>query len=363
MKKVTGLACFLILFQLQLRATGDTVNLLFVGDVMQHLPQVNAAFEEGNYNYEPCFRYVKNEIEAAGLALANLETPLGGKPYSGYPRFSAPDQIASALKETGFDVLLTANNHSCDRNGKGIGRTIKMLDSFGIKHTGMFANADERAERYPLMVEKNGFRIAILNYTYGTNGIPVDKPYVVNLIDTGTMVKDLETAKLAAPDLIIAYLHWGTEYARKPNENQKELADFLYCKGVHLIIGSHPHVIQHIEKRYQANGRCRGVIAYSLGNFVSNQSNTNTDGGAVLRVSIVKDSTGTFVAEAEYALVWVYKPVENRKRKYFILPAAEYENNSSFMDLTHQKKLKTFIDSSRKLLNEENIGVKEFRFN
>ena len=362
MKRVSGLCCFLILFQLQAGATVDTVNLLFAGDVMQHSPQVSAAFENGNYNYEPCFRYVKNEIEAAELSLANLETPLGGKPYSGYPRFSAPDEIALALKDTGFDVLVTANNHSCDKNGKGIGRTIKMLDSFDITHTGMFADAAERSEKYPLLIEKNGFKIVILNYTYGTNGIPADRPYIVNLIDTGTIAKDIEMAKLSAPDLIIACMHWGTEYARKPDETQKQIADFLFYNGIHLIIGSHPHVIQHMEKRYSANGRCKGVIAYSLGNFVSNQSNINTDGGAVLRVSIVRDSTGTFIAEAEYGLVWVYKPVENRKRKYFILPAAEYENNSSFMDTTHQKKLKTFLDSARKLLNEENIGVREFRF-
>ena len=362
MRTVPGLCCFLILFQLQARATGDTVNLFFAGDVMQHSPQVGAAFEKGSYNYEPCFRYVKNEISAADLALANLETPMGGKPYSGYPRFSAPDEIASALKDTGFDVLVTANNHSCDRNGKGIGRTIRMLDSFGITHTGMFADAAERTQRYPLLVEKNDFKIAILNYTYGTNGIPVDRPYIVNLIDTGTIANDIETAKSSAPDVIIACLHWGTEYARKPDETQKKLADLLIHKGVHLIIGSHPHVVQHMEKRYAANGRCNGVIAYSLGNFVSNQSNVNTDGGAVLRVSIVRDSTGTFVADAEYGLVWVYKPVENNKRKYFILPAAEYENNSSFMDAAHQKKLKTFMDNSRKLLNEENVGIREFRF-
>jgi poly-gamma-glutamate synthesis protein (capsule biosynthesis protein) len=342
-------------------ADENEIILFFAGDVMQHSTQFNGALKsDGIYDFEPCFRLVKDEIAAADLAIANLEVPLGGKPYSGYPAFSAPDEIASDLKKTGFDVLVTANNHSCDRGAKGVERTINMLDSFGITHTGMFRNNEERAEKYPLILSVKNFKIAILNYTYGTNGMSAN-PLLVNLIDSAQIIEDIKIAQLSNPDIIIAFMHWGDEYQRYPNDKQKKLTDLLFYNGVNLVIGAHPHVIQPMEKRYSGNGRCEKLVAYSLGNFVSNQPFLNSDGGAVLKVSLVKDEVGTRIIWAGYNLIWVYKPKENGRTRHYILPVADYENNTEMLDATFQKNIKRFANNARTLLNKENTGIGEYR--
>jgi poly-gamma-glutamate synthesis protein (capsule biosynthesis protein) len=340
----------------------DTVFLLFAGDVMQHKTQIDAVCKsDGTYDYEPCFRLVKNEISSADLAVANLEVPLAGKPYSGYPQFSAPDAVALALKDTGFDVLLTANNHSCDRGMKGAQRTIAMLDSFDIKHTGMFLDAKERERRYPLLLSVKNVKIALLNYTYGTNGIPVHKPFVVNLIDTAVIMKDIEVAKSHSPDLIVVCMHWGEEYSLKPGREQERLTEMFFDAGVNLVIGAHPHVIQPMEKRYEGNGRCTRLAAYSLGNFVSNQPFLNTDGGAMLKIRMIKDTLGIRIDRAAYALLWVYRPKENGRTRHYLLPAADYENDTELLGVQYRQQIRTFVGNMRKMLNRENVGIGEFR--
>ena len=169
----------------------DTLRLLFVGDLMQHQGQINAARTSTGYDYSTCFTYVKEEIKKADLSIANLEVTLGGKPYKGYPAFSAPDEFLTAIHDAGFNVLVTANNHSLDRGKSGLERTIQLIDSLKVPHAGTYINADEREKKYPLLLEKNGFRIALLNYTYGTNGIPVTPPNIVNYIDTAIIAKDI----------------------------------------------------------------------------------------------------------------------------------------------------------------------------
>lgn len=143
-----------------------------------------------------------------------------GKPYKGYPAFSAPDEFLTAIHDAGFNVLVTANNHSLDRGKSGLERTIQLIDSLKVPHAGTYINADEREKKYPLLLEKNGFRIALLNYTYGTNGIPVTPPNIVNYIDTAIIAKDIEESKAMKPDAIIACMHWGIEYQSLPDKEQ-----------------------------------------------------------------------------------------------------------------------------------------------
>jgi poly-gamma-glutamate synthesis protein (capsule biosynthesis protein) len=342
-------------------ANNDAITLIFAGDVMQHSTQFKGALRsDGVYDFEPCFKFIKDEILSADLAIANLEVPLGGKPYSGYPAFSGPDEIATDLKKIGFDVLVTANNHSCDKGSKGVKRTIDILDSFGIVHTGMFRNEDERTEKYPLIITVKNFKIAILNYTYSTNGMNA-KPFLINRIDSVQILEDIKTAKSSSPDIIITLMHWGNEYERYPSDEQKKLTDMFFLNGVNLVIGAHPHVIQSMEKRYSANGRCDKLVAYSLGNFVSNQPFPNTDGGAILKVSIVKDELNPKIAWAGYNLIWVYKPKENGKTRHYILPVADYENKTEKLSAPFLKEISFFAKNARLLLNKENIGIGEYR--
>lgn len=336
------------------------LSLLFVGDIMQHDSQIRAAkLEKGGYDYSECFELVKPLIEKADVAIGNLELTLAGPPYKGYPQFSAPDELAVALRESGFDVLVTANNHSLDRRKRGLERTIDVLDSLNIPHTGTFKDSVDRARLYPLVVEKKGFKFSLLNYTYGTNGIPVSKPNVINLIDTMQVKLDLEKAKAQSTDFIIVFMHWGLEYQDTPSREQRSIANFCLKNGAQLVIGSHPHVLQQFEWDKENNT----VVAYSLGNFVSGQQSRYRDGGAMLWVEMEKTTESDSTANVEiknvaHDLAWVYRNFETPK-KYFILPAREFESDSILIGKTSRELLKIFAEDSRKLLSSKNKNVKE----
>jgi len=176
------LLSILLLSVVSLLQSNNTVNLTFVGDAMQHAPQITAAQQpDGTYDYSPCFEQLKGDITWADLAVVNLECPLGGKPYTGYPCFSAPDSYAQTLRDVGFDLFLTANNHCLDRRDKGLIRTCQALDSMGIAHIGTYRNQQERDRLIPYIVNVKGVKIAFLDYTYGTNGIPIQGNVIVDL--------------------------------------------------------------------------------------------------------------------------------------------------------------------------------------
>lgn len=338
------------------------ISLLFIGDIMQHDSQIKAAYDLSSkrYDYSSCFQFVKPYISSADLAIGNLEVTLAGAPYKGYPQFSAPDELALTLKDAGMDVLVTANNHCIDRGRKGLERTIMILDSLGIVHTGTFGDTVDRMNDYPLLFEKNGFSFALLNYTYGTNGIPVTKPNVVNMIDTAVMRKDIMKAKQSSPDAIIVFTHWGNEYQSLPNKWQKVVTEFCFRLGVKLVIGAHPHVLQPMEWRKESDQ----LIAYSLGNFVSGQRDRYKNGGAMLQVDlmkIVQDSVPTTrIDSAGYMLEWVYRTTDAQK-DYYILPAPSFEQDTTgfIKDEASRLAFKTFVDDSRKLFKKHNVNLGE----
>ena len=161
------LLSILLLSVVSLLQSNNTVNLTFVGDAMQHAPQITAAQQaDGTYDYSPCFQYLEDDIKWADLAVINLECPLGGRPYTGYPCFSAPDSYAQQLEDVGFDLFLTANNHCLDRRDKGLVRTCHMLDSLAIPHIGTYRDQQERDQRIPYIVNVKGMKIAFLDYIF-----------------------------------------------------------------------------------------------------------------------------------------------------------------------------------------------------
>lgn len=341
-----------------------------MGDVMQHIPQINAAYNKitNEYNYDLCFAEISSIFKSSDIVVANLEVTLAGKPYSGYPSFSAPDALAVSLKKAGVDYLMTANNHSCDKGKKGITRTLQVLDSLHISHTGTFANSVERSKKNILLIEKNGLRVAILNYTYGTNNIPIPEPTVVNLLNKKLMQEDLVEAKKLNPDKIIAFVHWGNEYERLQNDWQKQMAHFLFTHGVDFIIGSHPHVLQPFEyfslpeQGPMDSPHKEKILVYSLGNFISNQRDRYRDGGAIVKIVLQKDTNGNVsVKEHGYFLVWVNKFFARGKNNFHVLPASQFENSTE-LDPTIQEKLKTFVNDSRSLFDEYNKNFNEYRF-
>jgi poly-gamma-glutamate synthesis protein (capsule biosynthesis protein) len=306
----------------------ERATIAVVGDIMCHKGQLSTAYqsEKGSYDFTLLFREVEPYLKSTDLTIGNLETTLAGKGlgYSGYPRFNSPDELARDLKAVGFDVLTTANNHCLDKGEKGLLRTLEVLDANGLYHTGTFASKEERK---PLLIEINGIRIAILAYTYGTNGIPIpkSKDYLVNLIDLEQAQQDISKAKEEGADFIIASLHFGTEYRRTPTEEQRGIAQQFFAMGTDIIFGSHPHVLQPMEKGKRINNdgtETETFIIYSLGNFISGQRDRYTDSGVILNVEIEKDfaANKTSISCIDYIPTVVQRYSDRNRIKYRVLP-------------------------------------------
>jgi len=342
------------------------ISFLFIGDIMGHDEQIWSAEnrETHTFNYDDVFKYIKPVISEADIAIANFEVTLDGTPYMGYPQFSSPAALASACKNAEIDYMVSANNHAADRGKRGIISTIARLDSIGIPHTGTFLNQAERDSLYPLLINKSGVSIALLNYTYGTNGIKVPGPVIVNILDKDLITNDIKKAKDKNPDIIILFLHWGTEYDTIPSKSQVDLAEYFFSIGVDLVIGSHPHVLQKMVWFKNNTGVKDGIVVYSLGNFVSNQRKPKTDGGSMVRIELTKIGDSFKISNAGYYLTWVYTPIEKYRKKFFILPCSEFENKSEFFSKPDDYILmKKFINDSRTLLNKQNIDIKEIIYN
>ena len=335
------------------------LSLLFAGDLMQHGPQIKAALQaDGTYNYDETFARIKDEVERADVAIANLEVTLPGRPYTGYPQFRAPDDYLRACIGAGFDVLLTSNNHCLDSGRQGLERTILMLDSLHVPHLGTYINKEERDRTYPFLLEKNGLRVVLLHFTYGTNGFAIPQPSVVNLMDTVEIAADIEKARQMEPDVIIALPHWGIEYQQLPSPQQRQMADWLISRGVDHVIGGHPHVAQPVE----LSDDSLHLVAWSLGNVVSNQSKPNTYGGYMVRLELTKteaaDTTATRLSDCGYTLYWVSRPNDNNfKHNYRILPIDEPDSVLTGME----QKLRYAIRASmRRLMERHAKGVREY---
>ena len=309
----------------QEEAKADTLQLVFAGDIMTHGPQIKAADRgHGTYDFTPSFELVRPMIERADLALANLETTFGGTPYRGYPMFSSPSSLGSALKEAGFDVLTTANNHSCDRGRYGVENTIDVLDSLGIRTTGSYRTNAERSQRTPLIVDIRGVKIAVLAYTYGTNGLPIPQPALVDTINLEQISDDLRRADSLGADYKIVQIHWGNEYEKHPNKRQRELAIALARHGVGAVIGSHPHVVQDSEWIEEEGAKMKTFVIYSLGNFISNQTSpAATRGGMLLSLELIRErGTGRWTTQPSYQYVFVQKRTSSGNPIYRLRPVS-----------------------------------------
>lgn len=287
-------------------------TLAVCGDVMSHMPITNDAWnaQENRYDYARIMAGAKAAVSRADYAVANLETTFAGGPqYSGFPAFNSPDDLAYGLRETGFDLVLTANNHSLDRGYSGLCRTLDVLDEAGLAHVGTSRTAEEQQSNC-VLADVGGISVAFIGYTYGTNGIPLPKsaPFAVNVFnqdylttlsqpDEEALLASLAQAEALSPDLIAVMIHWGVEYQTTPNAYQQQMADFLLTHGADLILGGHSHVPQPMEMRTVtgSDGTTHtGFVCYSLGNFISSQNDPLTDTTAVLTLELTRDNvTGT----------------------------------------------------------------------
>lgn len=306
-----------------------SLRIVFCGDLMGHGGQIKAAaVEGGGYDYSPCFKFVEGYWKGADLTVANFELTLAGPPYRGYPQFSSPDQVLIDAHKAGIGLFTTVNNHCMDSGKKGFLRTLDVFDSLGIPHLGTYRNDMERLEKHPLLMEKNGIRLAFVTYTYGTNGLPVVEPLVANLIDTLQMASDIGEARRQGAEYVIAMVHWGIEYQTKANKEQETLAKYLLEKGADIVIGGHPHVVQNatMDARPE-NKKEPEIVVYSMGNLVSNQRDVNTDGGIMIELQLKKDEKGKIEQDCWYMPYWVYRGEYDGLYQYYILPSYDATKN------------------------------------
>lgn len=316
------------------------IKMAVIGDIMCHNTQYNDAYNSNTktYDFSYVFENIKDYISSADIAVGNLETTFAGPSvqYSSYPTFNTPEAMATNLKDLGLDVLSTANNHCMDKGYKGLVSTLSYLDEVGISHMGTYSSRED--QNTILIKDVNGIKIAFLSFTYGTNGIaiPNGKEYSVNLIDEDLILNQLSLAKEQNPDLICVNMHWGVEYATKQNKTQESLADLLFKNGADVILGSHPHVLQPMEKKTITldDGSTKDCfVIYSLGNFISGQVKENTRNSVILNLDFTKNgSTGKVsITSASYIPIYMYKAPSGTQR-YSVLDIeksiSNYENGS-----------------------------------
>lgn len=317
----------------------DTVSITFIGDVMQHGVQIKNALipdkdpSDGNsYDYSSAFKYLQQRFENSDITVANMEFTLGSIPYTGYPQFSAPAAIASQGKRSGIGLFLLANNHILDKGETGVEKTLDIYDTIGVAYTGVYRDSIAERKENPAIMECKGVKIAFINFTYGTNGFRTPEPYIVNRMDSIKVKETISRARERGAEIIIALPHWGDEYRLQPNREQRQWAKMLFDNGVQIIIGGHPHVPQtaeiyltgsHHPRRY---GEVEKMVFYSLGNYISNQSNPEyTQVGILVTIKIIKNNLSGEVtlSEPKWEYLWCFRKGELEKH-FTVVPIEEF---------------------------------------
>lgn len=346
-----------------------TITMTFTGDIMCHNTMYNDAYDSSSktYDFSYLFDDIKYYLQTADITIGNLETTFAGASvgYSSYPTFNTPESLAKTLKNVGFDVVSTANNHCMDKGYSGIVSTLSYLDESDIAHTGTYSSKE--SQDTILIKNVKGINIAFLSFTYGTNGIsiPTGKEYCVNLIDEETMLSQLELAKSQNPDLICVCMHWGNEYQTTPNSTQKELAEFLIKNGVDIIIGNHPHVPQSMELKavnLDDGNMKEGFVIYSLGNFIADQNKAYTRDSILLNLKLTKNNeTGEVTLNtATYTPIYIYKNTSATRHKFKILDInstiASYNSGyDTSIGATTYKTLSSELTNIKRIVGDEII--------
>ena len=341
-------------------------TLCAIGDVMCHNTQYWDAYvkEIGDYDFSYVFEDISKYTSSPDITIGSLETSFAGEErgYSNYPTFNSPDNLAYSLRQIGVDVLSTAGNHCLDMGFSGLCRTIDVLDKYHIEHLGTYQT--QEAQQQILYKYVKGTKIAFVNYTYGTNGIPVPsgKEFCVNLIDRTLIKSQLDTAKSDGADMIVACMHWGTEYRTTANSEQEELADFLFQNGVDVILGNHPHTLEPMEKRTVtlADGSIKDCfVIYALGNFICDQNAENTRNSIILNLRITRSSDNKIsIDNVSYIPIHMYKNPNLSIRKFKVLDIEKsidaYEDGSdTSIGKIKYEDLKVQLKKIRSIVGEE----------
>ena len=340
-----------------------TFTLTSLGDTLCHNTQYWDAYNSKTDEYDFSYVYedIKNYTLSSDITIGSLETTFAGKEkgYSNYPTFNTPDSLATALKDIGVDVVSLAGNHALDYGYIGLCRTIDVFDNIGLSHLGTYKTAEDQ-EKILIKDVKGAF----INYTYGTNGIPLPsgKDFCVNLIDKDFIKKQINQAKEQNVDMIVACMHWGTEYRTTANSEQKDLANFLFENGVDVILGNHPHVLEPMEKKTITlqDGTTKDVfVVYALGNFTADQRDEITRDSAILNLTITKNSNGKIsIDKVNYVPIYMYKNTNVSTHKFKILDIEKTikdyeEGKTTSINSTVYNNLKKQLEKIKSILGDE----------
>ena len=350
----------------------DTVTISFTGDVMQHGAQINSALKQGGgkrYNYADAFKYTAPLFKQADYMVANMEFTVGTRPFTGYPCFSAPKEIAEAAKRSGIDLFLMANNHICDKGATGFKNTIASYSALEMPTLGAYRNKAQADTSSVILVELKGMKFAMFNYTYDTNGLPVPEPYYVNLQDSTEIKKHIRQAKDMGADIIIALPHWGIEYVLEPVAEQKQYARMMFREGVNAIIGGHPHVPEegYIYMKKQrgpmAKDSVERMVFYSMGNYISNMTRSGwTSTGMLITLSFTRDrATGKVkMLMPRWKYLWCFRPGQYTE-DYTVVPIDDFLSSEDFhrggKTPEQQQAFKALEDFSRQIKKRDLIKV------
>ena len=311
---------------------GPSVSLVMVGDILLHTPVEESALQEdGAYNFDAIFANTKEEITAADIALVNQEVIIGGEELgvSGYPCFNAPYAAGDALINAGFDVICHATNHALDQGKKGLKNCLNFWKNTYPETIVLGINQTQEEQDNIYIYEQDGIKIAILNYTYGTNGIalPSEMPYAVNLLEEEKVLSDIQKAEEQA-DFTIVCPHWGTEYQLEPSGEQRRWTKLFLENGVDLVLGTHPHVIEPVEYLVDKASGNEMLVYYSLGNFVnwtasSGEGIANRMVGGMAEVTIGQNAQGDGYI-IDYGVTAVVCHLKEGTNGVTVYPLSEY---------------------------------------
>ena len=280
---------------------GPEISIVMIGDMLMHTPVEESALQEdGTYSYDAIFANTLSEIQGADLAIVNQEVIIAGENYgiSGYPAFNAPFELGHDLIKAGFDVICHGTNHALDQGQKGLKSCLSFWDEYypDVAVLGIHGSQESQDEIY--IYEQDGVKIAVLNFTYGTNGIalPSDMPYAVDMLEEEKVIAALVKAEELA-DFTVVCPHWGNEYELGVVSSQKKWTDIFFENGVDLVIGTHPHVIEPIEMIVEEETGRSMLVYYSIGNFVnwtssSGEGIANRMVGGMAQVTVGMDEDG-----------------------------------------------------------------------
>ena len=350
-----------------------SINMTVTGDVLCHNTNFWDAYDYKNdsYDFSYSFEGIKKYFDSADICVGTLESNFAGKSagYSNYPLFNAPEDMANDLKELGYDVMATANNHCLDKGFNGMVNTIKELDKVGIEHLGTY-ETEEDSKEY-LVKNVNGIKIGFLDYTYGTNGIelPEGKEYAINMIDKTKIKTDIENIKKMDIDVLCVFMHWGQEYKLTPTDEQKQLADFLFENGADLVLGSHTHCLEPMEKREVKleDGTTRdGFIIYSLGNFMSGQNADHSRQSVILDIKLTKAGKDGKISidSVTYTPIYMFNYYTSKSAHRFKVMDIEdeiekYENGDTSIGANMYNTLKKELNQVYEIVGPEILEIKE----